>query len=1089
MLVSLSTDHYSSTVRKNQVPRSCFHNFVFTLIRLLGIGILGFQGSAWGACAGDTSVTTALVAAQTNNTWLCSYTITNTGSISLNNANGWALTNAGNIDTFTNNGTISSSNATSTYGLNNGDGFTISSLVNTGTISSGNVGLRNAGNSTITSLNNSGTISGANKGIGNTSGTLVTLVNSGTISSSAGSGVYIQTASGVASIGTITNTGSIIGATAGINNVNATLDTLNNKQGAGNVNGALTYTGVLPTNYNIIIGSTTTYGKLAATSVSGTTTFGISNLSTTSSSILNTTLSAVLSGVTSAQLGLGNATTYYSTSNDYWYTLTATDLVNNIWSLTVTCYGSSCGTSIGAGVTVGLANLSTTSKPVLAGGTLLLLNGDQSSLAFSVTGASVIQNPSSGSATLSGVFSGPGSLTFTGSGMTVLTGTNTYSGGTTVSGGTLQGNTLSLQGTIINNSQVVFDQSSTGTYSGVMSGTGSLTKQGNGILVLTGANTYSGGTTVSGGTLSVAGSSPTGTGDVNVNAGGTLMGTGTINGKITVAGILKPGNSPGYLASTGNVTMNNASTYQQDIAGTAQASSSTPVGTTGYYSALNIRGGQFVINSGAALTPRLSNLFATNETGYGSTPYTPVLGDRFRIITADGGISGKFSSVTQPAELTAGTQFLPFYNMAGSNSLDLAVIPTSYKTTIATASGNKNAQSVGSALDRMVAAAQSGTSTAAQDQLLYAGSTKTAASLAGYAQSLAGEVYPAAIAVITQTTQRVQQAVLSRLGDTMGLGLPSTMTSPTGNTGLISTTNTALSGGVASSAVSSNPAVNPNAEAKSFSNGNVWGDLAYQYGNRSSDSNSGGWNSNLYQLVFGSDFFTSNGMKIGGGLALSSTTLNQTYGSGTIQQGSLFAYGKMPVQEFVVDAMASFGLNNSELSRGDVTGLSSGFRSKSVSGNDAMVSLGLSRPFDTDSIRITPFARVTWQIVTQNGVNEGIAASALSVNSYTGNGVRGMLGVAAGSKVSDPMTEQYTYRAYVAVGADSSGVLNPSMNASLAGLSTNINTPNAGTTFVQAGLYSTAKFADNAYAYAGLSGEARSGQMLGAVNAGIRLQF
>lgn len=323
----------------------------------------------------------------------------------------------------------------------------------------------------------------------------------------------------------------------------------------------------------------------------------------------------------------------------------------------------------------------------------------------------------------------------------------------------------------------------------------------------------------------------------------------------------------------------------------------------------------------------------------------------------------------------------------------------------------------------------------------------------------------------------------------MGLVVPNSMTSPAGNTGLMSNTNTVLSGGVASSAVSSNPGVHPNADAKSFSSGNVWGDLAYQYGNRNSDGNSGGWNSSLYQLVFGSDFYTSNGMKIGGGLSLSSTTLNQAFGSGTIQQGSIFAYGKMPVQKFVVDAMASFGLSNSDLSRGDGTGLSAGFRNKSVSGNDAMVSLGLSRPFDSDSFRITPFARVTWQIVTQNGVKEGSSASALSVNSFTGNGVRGMLGIAAGSKVNDPMNEQYTYRAYVGVGADSSGVLNPSMNASLAGVSTNINTPNAGATFVQAGLYGTAKFANNAYAYAGLSGEARSGQTLGTVNAGIKLQF
>jgi hypothetical protein len=57
-----------------------------------------------------------------------------------------------------------------------------------------------------------------------------------------------------------------------------------------------------------------------------------------------------------------------------------------------------------------------------------------------------------------------------------------------------------------------------------------------------------------------------------------------------------------------------------------------------------------------------------------------------------------------------------------------------------------------------------------------------------------------------------------------------------------------------------------------------------------------------------------------------------------------------------------------------------------------------------------------------------------------------------------------------------SGVLNPSMTASLAGIGTNITTPNAGATFVQAGLYGTAKFAENAYAFAGLSGESRSGQ-------------
>ncbi len=537
----------------------------------------------------------------------------------------------------------------------------------------------------------------------------------------------------------------------------------------------------------------------------------------------------------------------------------------------------------------------------------------------------------------------------------------------------------------------------------------------------------------------------------------------------------------GYLTTNSTFTLTAGSTYQQDIAGTLQASSTSPLGASGYYSFLNVTNGQFVIQPGSTLAPQLSNLFTSGQAGFGSAIYVPSLGDRLRIVTADGGISGKFSTVTQPAELAAGTQFIPFYNMAGSNSIDLAVIPTSYQTTIASASGNANAQSVGGALTQIAQASIAGTATVAQDQLLYAISGQTSAQgIANLAQGMSGEVYAATVAVMAQTTQRTQQAVLNRLGDTAGLGL---------NMPMASTNMSTQVGGAPSASVSSNPSVNPNAEAKAFSKGSVWGELAYQRGNRSSDSRSGGWSSNLYQLTFGSDFYSSNGTIAGAGLALSSTTLNPAYGSSTIQQGSLFAYGKMPVESFVLDAMASVGLSSSDIKRADVTGLSAGFRNNSVSGNDVMLSLGLSRPFDTESVRITPFARVTWQMVSQSGVNEGDVASALSVNRYTGNGVRGVIGLAAGSKANNPMTAKNTYRAYVGIGADSSGLLNPTLNASLVGINTNITTPNAGTAFVQAGLYGTAKMSENTFAYAGISGEARSSQTLGTINVGLKLQF
>ena len=96
---------------------------------------------------------------------------------------------------------------------------------------------------------------------------------------------------------------------------------------------------------------------------------------------------------------------------------------------------------------------------------------------------------------------GRGSVTKQGSGALFLSGANHYSGGTFVRGGTLFGDTTSLQGRIANNAVVVFDQAQSGTYTGVMSGTGVLFKRSTGVLFLTGANTYTGGTGVLEGTL------------------------------------------------------------------------------------------------------------------------------------------------------------------------------------------------------------------------------------------------------------------------------------------------------------------------------------------------------------------------------------------------------------------------------------------------------------------------------------------------------------------------------------------------------------------------------------------------------------
>ena len=221
------------------------------------------------------------------------------------------------------------------------------------------------------------------------------------------------------------------------------------------------------------------------------------------------------------------------------------------------------------------------------------------------------------------------------------------------------------------------------------------------------------------------------------------MGTGTIAGNSIVSGVIKPGNSPGHLSILQNLTLNSGATFIEDIAGTTPSSSTTPVGATGYYAVLNV-GGQLTINSGVTLTPRLSNLFSASEPGYGSAIYVPVLGDVFRIATAAGGISGRFATLTQPAELTSGTQLLAFYNVNNSNSLDLAVVPTSYSTSLA--GSTPSVVSAASVLDQWVVLNKAGTATAAQNQVLLGVASQTAANLSAYVQLNAAQILATATA-------------------------------------------------------------------------------------------------------------------------------------------------------------------------------------------------------------------------------------------------------------------------------------------------------------------------------------------------------
>ncbi|WP_166653490.1 autotransporter outer membrane beta-barrel domain-containing protein [Paraburkholderia flava] len=182
--------------------------------------------------------------------------------------------------------------------------------------------------------------------------------------------------------------------------------------------------------------------------------------------------------------------------------------------------------------------------------------------------------------TVSQAIAGSGSLTKAGSGTLTLLGSNVYSGGTTISAGTLQlgngGTTGSIVGNVNNNGALVFNRSDALTLDGLLSGTGTVTQSGSGTTILSGANSYQGATNVNAGALYVNGDQSAATGATAVASGATLGGNGTIGGNVTVAAgaTLSPGALgaiPGTLTIGGNLNLagNSNLSYSLGQAGVA----------------------------------------------------------------------------------------------------------------------------------------------------------------------------------------------------------------------------------------------------------------------------------------------------------------------------------------------------------------------------------------------------------------------------------------------------------------------------------------------------------------------------------------
>ncbi|MEY6222203.1 autotransporter-associated beta strand repeat-containing protein, partial [Salmonella enterica subsp. enterica serovar Corvallis] len=99
-----------------------------------------------------------------------------------------------------------------------------------------------------------------------------------------------------------------------------------------------------------------------------------------------------------------------------------------------------------------------------------------------------------------------------------LSGSNSYTGGTLISGGTLVATNVDALGSGDVTNNAVLELNTGGTFDNAISGSGQVVKSGDETLTLSGSNTYTGGTLISGGTLVATNLEALGTGDVTNNA-------------------------------------------------------------------------------------------------------------------------------------------------------------------------------------------------------------------------------------------------------------------------------------------------------------------------------------------------------------------------------------------------------------------------------------------------------------------------------------------------------------------------------------------------------------------------------------------
>ncbi len=310
------------------------------------------------------------------------------------------------------------------------------------------------------------------------------------------------------------------------------------------------------------------------------------------------------------------------------------------------------------------------------------------------------------------------------------------------------GDLTMTQSVVANGADSQFDTGGhTVTLTGAIAGAACFTKVGAGHLNLLAAGANAIGACVEEGRLSF---NNLFAGNVWVEAGGEMGGSGSIAGDVVANGLIAPGNSPGRLVISGSLTQAPGSSLGLDIDG------STPGVGAGHYDSLVLTGPGSVYTAGGAIVPITRGI-----TGDATNTFTPVIGQAFQVVTAEGGVVGAYDALVQPTSgMPANSRFEVVYR---PDAVILVVTPDRF----ALLAGRGNGQAVGAALDTVRPAAHSRASAAAFTRSL-AGLSLDQTALALHQAS--GEVHAASLDAVLQGQRAARAPLNARIATGFGAG-------------------------------------------------------------------------------------------------------------------------------------------------------------------------------------------------------------------------------------------------------------------------------------------------------------------------------